>query len=196
VVIRRVRRFGAVIVLAASASSCTTYPEAQLNDAIAALDRAVDGEAPLYAGDAFGRARETLRSARTELAVQDARFFPERNYTHARLLLNDAILAAGIAEEAAHAAKRLMRARAEEEIRRAEAALESAAESLARSGKLARNDTLVEGLGMEVAAVGDALDEARQKLEQGRFLDALKQSMSAGMHANGIRYRISASLEG
>jgi hypothetical protein len=170
---------------------CAKEPQAERESAQAALERARQAEAEIYAPAAYRAAVDTLGSADRELAAQQKRFAMARKFDRAKELYLESERLAQRAEEAA--AEGMESARTEAESLQADLQAQTArmrelfeserGQSMLRSS---RTGTAMEDLRTESGQVEAALSELELSLQRKAYRDALRIARSAHDQAESV----------
>jgi hypothetical protein len=192
---RRGAATGLLIVLGGLLAGCSARPEqAEIGAAQAAVERARQAEAGIWAPEDLRAAEEALNEAIGAIAAEEGKWFS--SYDRARELLGRAEEEAAGAAEAAIAGKAKARADAEATIASAEAALGEARSRLdaAPAGRLSRGDR--SAFRADLEALPRRLEEARTRLQAGEIREALEEATGAERDAAALADRIEESLRG
>jgi hypothetical protein len=172
-------------------SGCEKAPQKQLEAARAALARASESEAPLYAADLYGSAKALVDSAAGEIGIQNKRLPFLRKYEKAGALLSEATTAAGRAVETSDAQKKALgseidslAARAGALIAEARRLLAVAAKQKKKTGSLAADVDSAKALLAEVSTLSGEgeLIPARQAAQ-----GALELATKAGADIKALK---------
>lgn len=162
---KRLIVFAFSIVVVLLVSSCAKPPDAQIQQAGAALEAAEAAGARKYAPDAWNRANQAMERLNAELSAQDQRFILFRNFKTAGTLAEEATNAANQAKAEADKKKAQLRADVTEMIAEVRSSLRSA-------------QTQLSGLPATVTAVNTA--SLRSKLAEAEgLLDKAQSEMGA-----------------
>jgi hypothetical protein len=174
---KRWNLLGLLIVVALLGAGCGKPPEAQFEQATAALKAAEAAGAPEYAPDAWGRAKQAVERVRTELDSQGRRFTLFRNYGKVRTLAAEAVRLAEQALTDANAKKTQLRGEVTAMIAEIDASLQAARSQLSRFSRTRGLDAA--SLRTTLNDAGRQLDRARADLAAGAFDRAMQVAAQA-----------------
>lgn len=163
-------------IVALAVSGCITPPEKLLEQAKHAQEEAKTLNADRYAAEAMSAAEEASRAAEAEVAAQEKKFMPLRNYDAATGKLNEAVAAFAKAKTDALAAKAALKGPVRQMMKDANQSVDAAEQLLAKAAATGANVDLtawqneIAGLRQALADAttaqnGDDLATAKAKLE-------------------------------
>jgi hypothetical protein len=159
---RTVRCAGLIPILLAILVACAQPPRQAIDAAQTAVEAARnDPDVALYAPDALREAEERLAGLQAEMATQQRKIEPLRNYDRTAVLAADAREAGTVARTRAAAAKEQARTEAA-------ALIESAAAALAAIEIKAGQARRIRGIKLDMNSVIASIVEARTMLESAR----------------------------
>jgi hypothetical protein len=159
---RTVRCAGLIPILLAILVACAQPPRQAIDAAQTAVEAARnDSDVALYAPDALREAEERLAGLQAEMATQQRKIEPLRNYDRTAVLAADAREAGTVARTRAAAAKEQARTEAA-------ALIESAAAALAAIEIKAGQARRIRGIKLDMNSVIASIVEARTMLESAR----------------------------
>jgi hypothetical protein len=176
-------------------AGCSSRPDgAEIEAVQAAIERARQEDAGVWAPDELGAAEEALNAALTAIAGEEGKWF--KSYDRAREFLARARDEAGGAAEAAIAGKARARADAEATITAAEGVLGEAQSRLdsAPAGRASRADRAM--FRDDLESLPQQLEEARSQLAAGEVRSALDSATAVESAAVALLDRIEQSLQG
>lgn len=108
--------FLSMVLAVGMLSACAKPPQADIDQARAALAAAAGAEAATYATQAWDTAQQSMNAATAEIEAQGAKFALTRSYKNAKTLLATAAQDAAAAEQAAVAGKEAAKAEVEQAL--------------------------------------------------------------------------------
>jgi uncharacterized protein (UPF0332 family) len=163
--------------------SCTRAPRERIANAQAAVQAAERNEAELYAPARLSQARKMLDDALTEVGVQDAKWTFFRSYDRANDLLWETINLAHEASRRAASVREESKLNAEDVVRDAEQAVQSARKALANVyGSESPRDEWQATL----EAASSHLFEAEKAFENGKYDEAHAKAEDAKAQADEV----------
>jgi len=176
-------------------AGCDKPPEEQMTSVKAAVDAAVQAEAGKYAVQELGKLQDSLRAAEAEVARQNARFFILRDYGTARSTLTWTGNNAPVVAQTARQNKEKLRAAAEEQIRTAEAAIDSAAALVAAAprGKESKQD--LEAMEADITTLRAGLEEAKTMLRSEDFSKSKLKAYEVQTRALEVQGEATAAIQ-
>ncbi len=174
---------------------CAAEPQKQLTNAQEAVENARQAEADLYAAAEYQAAVESLGAARDAISAQEEEFVFIRSYAQAEELLTQAEKQARASQEVAVGNRERIRQQAERAQTAAQVALEAARAVLdgAPRGKGTLMDLQL--LRQDFVAGESTLVAARQALEAGAFMNALKQFESVKSESELISAEVEQAMK-
>lgn len=168
----------AVLVAAALALvGCGKAPDAQVKQVNAALQSAEEAGAPLYAPDAWNRAKQAVDQMKAAVEAQAKRFSLFRSYGKATRLATDALRLAQQALSEANAKKSQLSGEVTATIADLNAQLDAARKRLAGLPRIRGLDSAA--LRSQLNAAGGMLVQAQAKLGDEQFDSALATAAKA-----------------
>jgi hypothetical protein len=120
-----------MLALAFSMTACAKPPQADIDAAKAALDKAVAADAAKWAPEAWSAAQQAMSAAEAEVKVQADKFALFRSYKKATELYKDALAKSDEAQKAAVAGEEKARTEAEAALTAANDAVTAASAAVA-----------------------------------------------------------------
>jgi hypothetical protein len=167
---------------------CAKPPQAEIDAAKAAIDKAKADGAEMFAETEMTAAQEALKAALAEVDKQKDKLFPD--YVEARKLLADAIIQAGEAKVNALPGREKARTEAEEALARADAVIKDVKELLARKSRGRRKSEKIKTLKDELAEASGSADEVRRTLKEGDYVGARADAVTALMKAQEVKDKL------
>lgn len=174
------KRLGQLALLAAVALAvvaCAKPPDAQVQQARAALQAAQAAGAATYAPEAWSQAQAAMDRLNQELSAQSRKLGFLRNYGRAVTLASQAAAAADKATTDAGARKAQLQSETTKTIADLRGSLKSARDQLAAASRTKGLD--VAGLRSELDAAQRQLDQAQTQLGAGQLDSAMASSSQA-----------------
>jgi hypothetical protein len=167
--------FSIVVVLLVT--SCAKPPDAQIQQAGAALETAEAAGAQKYAPDAWNRAKQARERLNAELSAQDQRFRLFRNFNNVRTLAEEAANAANQAKAEADKKKAQLRADITKMIAEVKSSLQSARTQLFGLPGTAAVNTA--NLRARLDEAGRLIEKAQSEMDAERFDSAMASAGGA-----------------
>jgi hypothetical protein len=191
---------GAVMVLALGVSSCAKPPQAEMDAANAAIEKAKQMEAAEYAPNDLRAAQDSLAAAQAEVNTQNGKFALFRSYKKAKALALTAQQAGQTAEQNAVKNKEQARKDAEAALAQARQTIDSARQLLAgkdaqalKRGKETREALKqIEG---DLNATDSSLAAVTAAQQQEKFKQALNLANAANQKAQGLMQELNQAIE-
>lgn len=176
----------AALTLLALMVGCSKAPEAEIQQANAAMQAAQTAEAETYVADSYRAAMDTLNAATAAKQEQDSKFALFRSYGKSKEMFvkaND--MFANVATEAA-AEKERVKAEVTAKLAEAKAVIDSASMALAKAprGKGSRAD--IELIKSDLVTVQTAYTEAEADITGGKYMAARGKVESVIQRARAI----------
>ena len=174
---KRLGLFALLVVAVLMIAGCGKAPDTKLAQATAALQAAEAAEAPQYAPDAWGRAKQAVDQMKAERSAQDKKVGLFRNYGKVAALAGDALRLANQALADADAKKKQLGSEVTATLAELGKSLESARNQLTKLSRIKR--AVAAALKSELSAAGKQLDQARTNLTAGAFDKAMAVASQA-----------------
>jgi hypothetical protein len=168
-------RLSTVALSALVLAGCEKAPQKQLETAQAALARASEAGAPLYAADLYANAKALADSAAGEIGIQNKRLPFLRKYENAVALLSEATTAAGRAVETSDTQKKALGSEIDSLAARAGALIGQARKQLAAAVKQKK----------KTGSLAADVDSARARLAEVTVLSGQGELILARQAAQG-----------
>lgn len=159
-------------------TGCAGAPTTEFEAAQAALDSADQMEADLYVADLYQAAQDSFAAAQAEIEIQNAKFAPTRDYSHAIELVQFVQTTAQSATEQVDLRKEELFTSTQSLIAEARAAVTTARELAAKAPRGKDNIALV-AITEDTGNAEATLNEAVTALEQGDVLNASSLAQTA-----------------
>ncbi|MGD9900891.1 MAG: hypothetical protein AB7T22_17330 [Calditrichaceae bacterium] len=159
-------------------TGCADAPQAELDEANAALEAARSAGADRYVADKFAQAQTALDAATAEITKQNDKFAFSRNYDEAKNMLTAAKDAANEAANSVEAAKAQVKMEAEELLARIPDEIKAAKKAIskARVGKEGR--AALEMIKNDMANTEASVAGVNTAMESGDYLTARDRASS------------------
>ncbi len=189
------KRVSVLTLVLVALVGCAAEPQKQLTKAQEAVENARQAEADLYAAAEYQAAVESLGAARDAISAQEEEFVFIRSYAQAEELLTQAEKQARASQEVAVGNRERIRQQAERAQTAAQVALEAVRAVLdgAPRGKGTLMDLQL--LRQDFVAGESTLVAARQALEAGAFMNALKQFESVKSESELISAEVEQAMK-
>ena len=180
-----------MVVAAVLLTGCQKPPDAEMQDAQQAIDKAKTGEAEKYAQNELAAATATMDQARTEIEAQKAKWMP--NYDKAKELLNTAKTQADAAAEAAVSGKETAKNEATQAIADAKAMVDGAEAGLksAPRGKGSKAD--LDMMQNDINGYRQSIADAENLMSSEDYMGARDKAKAAMDGAKGVQDSIVAA---
>jgi hypothetical protein len=182
--LKRLIVFAFSIVAVLLVTSCAKPPDAQIQQAGAALEAAEAAGAQKYAPDAWNRAKQAMEGLNAELSAQDQRFRLFRNFNSARTLAEEATNAANQAKTEADKKKAQLRTDITKMVADVKSSLQSARTQLSGLPRTAAVNTA--NLRSRLDAAEGLLDKAQSEMVAERFDSAMASAGAARDSVVGV----------
>jgi len=178
------------VVLLAAVTGCAQPPQAEIDSARAALEKAQAAEAQVYAPEALQAARDAQDALTAELEAQEGKFSLFRRYGTAKELAASAVAAAENASQQAVAGKE--KARQEVAAMMTEVTtLMTEVEGLLASAPTGKGSTAdIQVLKADFATIQTTVADAERAFQAERFEEARRALETARNTANSIKTTI------
>ena len=181
---KRLIVFAFSIVAVLLVTSCAKPPDAQIQQAGAALEAAEAAGAQKYAPDAWNRAKQAMEGLNAELSAQDQKFRLFRNFNSARTLAEEATNAANQAKTEADKKKAQLRTDITKMVADVKSSLQSARTQLSGLPRTAAVNTA--NLRSRLDAAEGLLDKAQSEMVAERFDSAMASAGEARDSVVGV----------
>jgi hypothetical protein len=175
--LKRLIVFAFSIVAVLLVTSCAKPPDAQIQQAGAALEAAEAAGAQKYAPDAWNRAKQAMEGLNAELSAQDQRFRLFRNFNSARTLAEEATNTANQAKAEADKKKAQLRTDITKMIAEVKSSLQSARTQLSGLPRTAAVNTA--NLRSRLDEAGRLMDKAQSEMDAERLDSAMASAGGA-----------------
>jgi colicin import membrane protein len=184
-----------IVAVALVAAGCAQPPQAQIDAAKAALDKATAAQAVEYAPESYAAARDAQAKLDAELTAQSGKFALTRSYGEATTLATAAVDAGNKAAADAVAGKQAAQTAASAAVKDAETAISDAETALntAPKGKGSKAD--LDALKADVAAAKSTLGEAQTAATGEHYSDAKTKATAAKEKAAGVKDAIDKAVQ-
>ena len=176
--LKRIALIFAALTLLAIMVGCGKAPEAEMQNANAAMEAAKMAEAETYAGELFNAAQDTLNSAMAAKQEQDSKFALFRSYGKAKEGFVAAEQMFNNAATEAAAEKERVRVQVEQMMVEVKAVVDSAVMALQKAPRGKGSKADIELIKTDLAAVQAQLVEAEADFATGKFM-AVKSKLEA-----------------
>ncbi|OGC96692.1 MAG: hypothetical protein A2W25_03355 [candidate division Zixibacteria bacterium RBG_16_53_22] len=176
--LKRIALIFAALTLLAIMIGCSKAPEAEMQNANAAMEAAKMAEAETYAGELFNAAQDTLNSAMAAKQEQDSKFALFRSYGKAKEGFVAAEQMFNNAATEAAAEKERVRVQVEQMMVEVKAVVDSAVMALQKAPRGKGSKADIELIKTDLAAVQAQLVEAEADFATGKFM-AVKSKLEA-----------------
>jgi hypothetical protein len=192
---RRMAWVLAMLMMAATITSCAKVPQAELDMAKAKIEELKQMEADAYAPAEYRVVVDSLSAAEREIEAQNGKFALFRSYGKVKTTLAAVTTLSETAKQAAIAGKERARQEADALIMQAQAALDSTAAMVKRAPKGKESKAEIELIKTDHAAAMTSLDEARAAYGQEDYLGAKAKAEAVLSKANGLMSELQAAMD-
>jgi hypothetical protein len=183
----------AALLLLAFVAGCSKAPEAEMQQAQAAIDAARTAEAEAYAPASFRTATDTLNAAAAEKTAQDGKFVLFRSYGKSKDMY---VRATALSQKAAQDAA-TEKERVKQEVMglmtQAKAAIDSATTALEKAPKGKDTKAELELIKNDLSALTPAYTDAEADFNAGKYLTAQTKIEGVMQKAKSISDEIAAA---
>lgn len=190
---KRVTLALAALLLLAFVAGCSKAPEAEMQQAQAAIDAARTAEAEAYAPASFRTATDTLNAAAAEKTAQDNKFVLFRSYGKAKAMYVSAQALAQKAGTDAAAEKERVKQEVTGLMTQAKAAIDSATTALEKAPKGKDTKAELELIKNDLTALTPAYTDAETDFNAGKYLTAKTKIEGVIQKAKSISDEIAAA---
>jgi hypothetical protein len=176
--LKRIALILAALTLLAVMVGCSKAPEAEMQNANAAMEAAKTAEAEIYAGDLFRAAQDTLDAAMAVRQEQDSKFALFRSYGKAKEGFVAAEQMFNNAATEAAAEKERVRVQVEQMMVEVKALVDTTVMALQKAPRGKGSKADIELIKTDLAAVQAQLTEAETDFAAGKFM-AVKSKLEA-----------------
>jgi len=176
--LKRIALILAALTLLAVMVGCSKAPEAEMQNANAAMEAAKTAEAEIYAGDLFRAAQDTLNAAMAVRQEQDSKFALFRSYGKAKEGFVAAEQMFNNAATEAAAEKERVRVQVEQMMVEVKALVDTTVMALQKAPRGKGSKADIELIKTDLAAVQAQLTEAETDFAAGKFM-AVKSKLEA-----------------
>jgi hypothetical protein len=182
-------------VMALCVTGCSKAPQAEIDEAKAALEQAAVAEADVYAAEQYAAAEDAMKRLEAELTVQEEKSSLFRRYGTAKELVAEVTTASEAAATAAVSGKAQVQAEATDAIAATRELLAEVQQMLAKAptGKGTKAD--LAAMKADLEGVATALDEADATLAAGGFMQAKTGADAAREVLEQVQADITAAIE-
>ena len=184
-----------VLAVALAAAACAAPPQAAIDAAKAAMDKASAAGAAEYAADSLKAAQDAQAALEAEIKVQADKFALFRSYTKATELANAAKTAGEKAEQDAVAGKENAKNEATALIEEAKTALTAAQEMLAKAPKGKGTAADLEAMKADLAGAETSITDASTAMGAERYLEAKAKAEAAKNAAGTVSNAVQAAID-
>ena len=184
-----------VLVVGLAAAGCASPPQADIDAAKAALDKATAAGAAEYAADSFKAAQDAQAACEAELKAQADKFALFRSYTKAAELAKAAQTSGEKAEQDAVAGKEKAKNEATALIEEAKTALTAATEALAKAPKGKGTAADLEAMKGDLTGAETSITDATTAMGAERYLEAKAKAEAAKNAAAKVSADVQAAIE-
>ncbi len=181
--------------LAVAAAGCASPPQADIDAAKAATDKATTAGAAEYAADSLKAAQDAQAALEAELKAQADKFALFRSYTKAAELAGAAKTAGEKAEQDAVAGKEKAKNEATALIEEAKTALTQAQEMLAKAPKGKGTAADLEAMKADLAVAETSINDANTAMGGERYLEAKAKAEAAKNAATSVSTAVQAAID-
>ena len=183
-----------VVGVGAVAAGCSKPPQADIDAATAAIQKASSAGATEYAADSLKAAQDAQAALEAELKVQADKFSMFRSYTKATELAAAAKAAGDKAEQDAMAGKEQAKNEATALIEEAKAMLAQAQEMLSKAPKGKGTQADLEALKVDLTGAETAIGEAESAFAAERYLDAKAKAEASKTASGSVTAAVEAAI--
>jgi len=183
-----------VVGVGAVAAGCSKPPQADIDAATAAIQKASSAGATEYAADSLKAAQDAQAALEAELKVQADKFSMFRSYTKATELAAAAKAAGDKAEQDAMAGKEQAKNEATALIEEAKTMLAQAQEMLSKAPKGKGTQADLEALKVDLTGAETAIGEAESAFAAERYLDAKAKAEASKTASGNVIAAIEAAI--
>ncbi len=164
----------AFLFLLVSIAGCTKAPDEELAAAQAAVKKAEDAEADKYMPNNFQNLQKAMTAAESEIALQNSKIAFSRNYTKAKVLLNNVIDLAKQITTDAPAAKEEMRKQVEAGLASAQKKVKETRVDIKKTPKSMGKKAL-EQMSADLNEADKIIKQAQSDFDSGNIIEAGKK---------------------
>ena len=183
-----------VVGVGAVAAGCSKPPQADIDAATAAIQKASSAGATEYAADSLKAAQDAQAALEAELKVQADKFSMFRSYTKATELAAAAKAAGDKAEQDAMAGKEQAKNEATRLIEEARAMPAQAKEMLPRAPKGKGTQADLEARKVDLTGAETAIGEAESAFAAERYLDAKAKAEASKTASGSVTAAVEAAI--
>jgi len=180
-----------MVAAAVLLTGCQKPPDAEMQSAQQAIDKAKTGEAEKYAQSELAAATATMDQARTEMEAQKAKWMP--NYDKTKELLNTAKSQADAAAEAAVSGKERAKSEATQAIADAKAMVDSAEAGLKTAPKGKGTKADLEMMQKDIDGYKQSITDAEGLVNSEDYMGARDKAKAAMDGAKNVADQIVAA---
>ena len=193
---RVTHKFAIVVsAVALTTVACATPPQAQVDQATAALNEAATAQASEYAPDSFSAAKDAQAKLDAELKAQEGSFALTRSYGEAKKLATAATEAARKAAQDAVRQKAIAQKEASTAVADARTAIQDAEAALTGAPKGKGSKADLEALKSDLAAATSTLGEAEGSLKAERYADVKAKAAAAKEKATAVKSAVDQAIQ-
>lgn len=167
----------AAIIMVALMSACGKLPQAQIDEANAAIEAAKAAEAEVYLPADFAALQDSMRAVNAYIEAQKSKLF--KKYGPAVEDLKAVVTLANTVKENATARKEEVKREVETLMTDIKAVIEETNKLFPRAPKGKEGKAALEQMKAEMETVNAAVTEAQSKYDSGAYMDALNKVKAA-----------------
>ncbi|HQK70530.1 MAG TPA: hypothetical protein PL101_05385 [Bacteroidales bacterium] len=167
----------AAIVMVALMSACGKLPQAQIDEANAAIEAAKAAEAEVYVPADFAALQDSMRAVNAYIESQKSKLF--KKYGSAVEDLKAVVTLANTVKENAAARKDEVKKEVETLMTDIKAVIDETSKLFAKAPKGKEGKAALDQMKAEMETVNAAVTEAQSKYDSGAYMDALNKVKAA-----------------
>lgn len=183
----------AVIVMTALLASCGKVPQAQIDEANAAIDSAKTAQADVYVPADFAALQDSMRAVNAYIEGQKSKLF--KKYAPAKENLTKVVALAKTVKENAVARKEEVKKEVETLIESLKGVIEENAKLFPRAPRGKEGAAVLEQMKTEMETVSAASADAQNLYVEGKYMDALNKLKAAKETADKINNDLKEAIK-